>query len=63
MIRKQAAMRYRDRVESKLALENRKESNKDLPVDIYDVDDVFHTITQSDMDIAKARESKQESSK
>ena len=58
MIRKQAAMRYRDRVESRLALEDRKESNKDLPVDILDVDDVFQTVTQSDIDIAKARERK-----
>lgn len=58
MIRKQAAMRYRDRVESRLALEDRKESNKDLPLDILDVDDVFQTVTQSDIDIAKARERK-----
>lgn len=56
MVRKQAAQRYRDRVESRLALEGRRETNKDLPRDIYDVDDVFHTITQSDIDIAKARQ-------
>lgn len=56
MIRKQAAMRYRDRVESKQALEDRREANKNRPTDIYDVDDVFHTITQSDIDIARARE-------
>ena len=55
MIRKQAAQRYRDRVESRQALDERREANKDLPEDIYDVDDVFHTITQSDIDIAKAR--------
>jgi len=55
MVRKQAAQRYRDRVESRLALEGRREINKDLPRDIYDVDDVFHTITQSDIDIAKTR--------
>ena len=57
MVRKQAAQRYRDRVESRLALESRRETNKDLPRDIYDVDDVFHTITQSDIDIAKAKQS------
>ena len=56
MIRKQAAQRYRDRVESRQALEDRREANKNIPNDIYDVDDVFHTITQSDIDIAKARE-------
>ena len=56
MVRKQAAQRYRDRVESRLTLESRRETNKDLPRDIYDVDDVFHTITQSDIDIAKARQ-------
>lgn len=55
MVRKQAAQRYRGRVESRQALEERREANKDLPRDIYDVDDVFHTITQSDVDIAKAR--------
>ena len=56
MIRKQAAMRYRDRVESRQALDDRREANENLPRDIYnDVDDVFHTITQSDIDIAKAR--------
>jgi len=55
MIRKQAAQRYRDRVESRQALDERREANKDLPKDIYDVDDVFHTITQSDIDIVKAR--------
>lgn len=55
MIRKQAAQRYRARVESKQALEDRREANQDIPRDIYDVDDVFHTITQSDIDIAKAR--------
>ncbi|XP_067028761.1 ribosome biogenesis protein BRX1 homolog [Acropora muricata] len=58
MIRKQAAFRYRDRVDSRMALSQRKESNKILPVNIYDVDDIFHTITQSDIDMAKARESK-----
>ena len=56
MVRKQAAQRYRDRVESRQALEDRRETNKDLPRDIYDVDDVFHTITQSDIDIAKVRQ-------
>ena len=56
MIRKQAAQRYRDRVESRQALEDRREANKNISNDIYDVDDVFHTITQSDIDIAKARE-------
>ena len=55
MVRKQAAQQYRDRVESRQALEDRREANKDLPTDIYDVDDVFHTITQSDIDIAKAK--------
>ena len=55
MIRKQATQRYRARVESKQALEDRREANQDIPRDIYDVDDVFHTITQSDIDIAKAR--------
>ncbi|KAK2549218.1 Ribosome biogenesis protein BRX1-like protein [Acropora cervicornis] len=58
MIRRQAAFRYRDRVDSRMALSQRKESNKILPVNIYDVDDIFHTITQSDIDMAKARESK-----
>lgn len=57
MVRKQAAQRYRSRMESRQALEDRREANKDLPRDIYDVDDVFHTITQSDIDMAKARES------
>ena len=56
MIRKQAAQRYRDRVESRQALEDRREANKNIRNDIDDVDDVFHTITQSDIDIAKARE-------
>lgn len=56
MVRKQAAQRYRDRVESRQALEDRRETNKDLPRDMYDVDDVFHTITQSDIDIAKVRQ-------
>ena len=55
MIRKQAANRYRDRVESRQALEDRREANKDLPRDVNDVDDVFHTITQSDIDIVRAR--------
>ena len=58
MVRKQAAQRYRDRVESRQALEDRREINKDLPRDMYDVDDVFHTITQSDIDIAKARQAR-----
>lgn len=57
MVRKQAAQRYRSRMESRQALEDRREANKHLPRDIYDVDDVFHTITQSDIDMAKSRES------
>lgn len=58
MVRKQAAQRYRARVETRQALEDRREANKDLPRDMCDVDDVFHTITQSDIDIAKARGSR-----
>lgn len=54
LIRRQAAHKYLDRVESKQSLEIRREANKDIPHDEEDVDDIFHTITQSDIDKARA---------
>jgi hypothetical protein len=45
-------------VESKQSLELRREANKDMPPDEEDVDDVFHTITQSDIDKARATSKK-----
>lgn len=54
IIRRKAAFKYMERVDAKLSLEARREDNKDLPVDEEDVDDIFHTITQSDIDISRA---------
>lgn len=54
LIRREAAHKYIDRVESKQSLEMRREANKDIPHDEDDVDDIFHTITQSDIDKARA---------
>lgn len=55
MIRRKAAFKYIDRQDAKLALETRREESKDVPDDKEDVDDIFHTITQSDIDKARAR--------
>ncbi|XP_031568774.1 ribosome biogenesis protein BRX1 homolog [Actinia tenebrosa] len=58
LIRREAAHKYLDRVESKQSLEVRREANKDIPRDEEDVDDIFHTITQSDIDKARANSKK-----
>ena len=50
LVRQQAAQRYISRVESKHALQERREINKDAFDNDEDVDSVFHTITQSDID-------------
>ncbi|XP_020911448.2 ribosome biogenesis protein BRX1 homolog [Exaiptasia diaphana] len=57
MIRRKAAFKYIDRMDAKLALETRREESKDISVDEEDVDDIFHTITQSDIDKARANKS------
>ena len=54
LLRRQAAFKYIDRVDAKESLEARKEDYKNMPIDEEDVDDIFHTITQSDIDKARA---------
>ncbi|KAK3732592.1 hypothetical protein QZH41_016066, partial [Actinostola sp. cb2023] len=57
IIRRQAAFKYIDRIDAKESLDTRREANKDMPVDREDVDDIFHTITQSDIDKARTNKS------
>lgn len=56
ILRHQAGQRYQMKTIAKNALAEKREAAKDLPAD--EVEDVFHTITQSDIDIAKARTKK-----
>ena len=55
-LRLQAGHRFQIRTLAKNALAEKREASKDLPMD--EVEDVFHTITQSDIDIEKTRTKK-----
>ena len=54
-MRLQASQRYRKKVEARQALEERRLAYSNIPRDEEDVEDVFHTITQSDIDTSRAR--------
>ena len=56
-MRQQAAQRYIGRVESRQALKHRREVNKETLDTDEDVQSVFHTITQSDLDKSAAKRS------
>ena len=59
-MRQQAAQRYRNRVDAREALEKRRLAYKDLPRDEEDVEDVFHTVTQSDINAARSQAQKKD---
>lgn len=53
MLRLDAGQRYRNKTMAKNALANKREAIKDIPED--EVEDVFHTITQQEINMAKNR--------
>ena len=53
MLRLQAGQRYRNKTVAKNALTEKREAIKDIPTD--EVEDVFHTVTQQEVDLAKKR--------
>lgn len=53
MLRLNAGQRYRNKTLAKEALNEKREAIKDIPPD--EVEDVFHTITQQEVDMAKNR--------
>jgi hypothetical protein len=50
-LRLDAGQRYRNKTIAKNALAEKREAIKDIPQD--EVEDVFHTITQQEMDMAR----------
>lgn len=55
MLRLNAGQRYRNKTVAKNALADKREAIKDIPQD--EVEDVFHTVTQQEVDMAKNRTS------
>ena len=55
MLRLNAGQRYRNKTMAKDALAEKREAIKDIPQD--EVEDVFRTVTQQEIDMAKNRTS------